>query len=256
MPDNPKHIHLLGAYELAFAVPGKQHAVERTLYSLQDDTQFRIMPKSGMDRDLLQKFDRAPAGTIVYRRLILDGNLFKAAQIAATSSLGSSVIYTDVHGNRHRGVLLARGVEMKHLKSLPVRIETAAMCAEVLRRFEGITLTSSQDHACERERDVVLHVSDGVAVMEVPGTKARGGRFFGDDELIKWTGPFAGSRAVMTARFPVENVKKAMAVLYRAGVSMYAESSYRDAINELNAVVYTNESCDVKDNDSRMALGQ
>ncbi|CAG9169977.1 strawberry notch C-terminal domain-containing protein [Cupriavidus pinatubonensis] len=256
VPDNPKHIHLLGAYELAFAVPGKQHAVERTLYSLQDDTQFRIMPKSGMDRDLLQKFDRAPAGTIVYRRLILDGNLFKAAQIAATSSLGSSVIYTDVHGNRHRGVLLARGVEMKHLKSLPVRIETAAMCAEVLRRFDGITLTSSQDHACDRERDVVLHVDDGVAVMEVPGTKARGGRFFGDDDLIKWTGPFAGSRAVMTARFPVENVKNAMAVLYRTGVSMYAESSYRDAINDLNTVVYANESCDVKDNDSRMALGQ
>lgn len=256
VPDNPKHIHLLGAYELAFAVPGKQHAVERTLYSLQDDTQFRIMPKSGMDRDLLQKFDRAPAGTIVHRRLILDGNLFKAAQIAATSSLGSSVIYTDTHGNRHRGVLLARGVEMKHLKSLPVRVETAAMCAEVLRRFEGITLTSSQDHACERDRDVVLQLDDGLAVMEVPGSKARGGRFFGDEELIKWTGPFAGSRAVMTARFPAENIQKAMGVLYRAGVSMYAEASYRDSINELNAVVYTNESCDSKDNDSRMTLAR
>ncbi|MDH0342032.1 strawberry notch C-terminal domain-containing protein [Chromobacterium haemolyticum] len=253
VPDNPKHIHLLGAYELTFAVPGKQRPIERTLYSLQDDNQFRIMPKGGMERELYTKFDMAQAGTITHRRLILDGNLFKAAQIAATSSLGSSVIYTDAQGSRHRGVLLARGVEMQHLKSLPVRIESPEMCVAVLKHFNDISLSSSPDVSVERDRDLIIQAAGAEAVIDVPGTKARGGRFFGNEELVKWTGPFAGSRAVMTAHFPIENLKKVVDILYRSGVSLFAESSYREAINALNNVVYTNESCDEKDNESRMA---
>lgn len=253
VPDNPKHIHLLGAYELAFSVPGKPRPIERTLYSLQDDKQFRIMPKGGMERDIYQKFDMAQAGTVTHRRLILDGNLFKAAQIAATTSLGSSVIYTDAQGSRHRGVLLARGVEMKDLKSLPVRIESPEMGVEVLKRFHDLTLSSSGDASAERDRDLSIQVAGGEAIIDVPGTKARGGRFFGNEELVKWTGPFAGSRAVMTAHFPVENLKKVLEVLYRSGISLYAPASYREATNQLNNVVYTNESCDEKDNKSRMA---
>lgn len=254
VPDNPKHIHLLGAYELAFAVPGKQGLIERTLYSLQEDTQFRVMPKSGMEHDLYRKFDQAEGGTVTRSRIILDGNLFKAAQIAAKNGLGSSVIYSDVNGNRHRGVLLARGIEMKHLRSLPVRLETPAMCGEVLRRFDDLTLSSSAEITQERERDLSIRIQDGVAVMEVPGTKTWGGRYFGNEDLIKITGPFAGSRVVMVAKFPVENLENALGILYQAGVSMYASPSYRDAINELNKIIYTNKSCYIKDNESKIAL--
>jgi len=256
VPDNPKHIHLLGAYELAFAVPGKQGMVERTLYSLQADAQFRIMPKSAMQQDLMTKFDAAPEGTVVVRRLILDGNLFKAAQIAATNALGSSVIYSDGEGNRHRGVLLARGVEMKHLQSLAVRVETPAMCREILARFDGIALSSSPDAKGARDRDVMLWTQDGQAILEVPGTKANGGRYFTDEDLVKVTGPFAGSRAGMTAKFPLNNVEKATSILYRKGLSMYVDPSYREAINQLNASVYTNESCFTKGNESRMAMAR
>jgi hypothetical protein len=252
VPDNPKHIHLLGAYELAFAVPGKPRPIERTLYSLQDDKQFRILPKGSMEQSLFAKFDQAQAGLVTYRRLILDGNLFKAAQIAATSGLGSSVIYTDANGSRHRGVLLARGVDMKNLKSLPVRIETPAMVEEVLKRFSGLSLSTSQDINPDREMDLILEIDGTDVVIDVPGTKTRGGRYFGDEELVKWTGPFAGSRAVMTARFPVDNLKKVAEIIYRSGVSLYAPSSYRESINKLNSVVYSNESCDEKYNDSRM----
>jgi hypothetical protein len=253
VPDNPKHIHLLGAYELAFAVPGKQGLVERTLYSLQADAQFRVMPKSAMQQDLMAKFDTAPEGIVVMQRLILDGNLFKAAQIAAANTMGSSVIYSDVDGNRHRGVLLARGVEMKHLQNLAVRVETPAMCREVLTRFEEILLCSSPDTKGAREKDLMLRLQDGQAILEVPGTKSHGGKYFADEDLIKVTGPFAGSRAGMSAKFPVENIESATAILYRKGVSMYVDPSYREAINRLNALVYTNESCVAKGNAVKMA---
>lgn len=251
VPDHPKHIHLLGAYELAFAIPGKQNLVERTLYSLQDDSAFRIMPKSaGAEKDIMDRFDKAEAGTFKVRRLILDGNLFKAAQIA-TGGLGSSVIYTDEQGNRLRGVLLSRGIDMEYLQSLPVRLESPAMCASLLKSDPRLQLTTTTGRY-ERECDVLLSVSDGVARMQVPGTKAWGGRYFGNEELVKVTGKFSGSRNVMVATFPSSAIEKACAVLYRSGVSMYAPASYREAINELNGKIYTNESLLEKDNESRI----
>lgn len=248
VPDNPKHIHLLGGYELSFAVPGRQTLIDRTLYSLQDDVQFRIMPKAGLLDDLMLRFDTAPAGNVTYQRLILDGNLFKAAQIAAAGSIGSSIIYTDERGARHRGVLMARGVDLKHLQSLPVRVETAAMCGEVLDRFPAVKLTTSPGLSDDDESEMRLFLQDGMAVMEVPGSKVWGGRYFANEDLIKVTGPFAGTRKVMVAKFPTENISKAMGILYRQGVSLYAESSLRQAINNLRGVIYSNES----ENEERM----
>lgn len=252
VPDNPKHIHLLGAYELAFAVPGKQNLVERTLYSLQDDDAFRIMPKSaGAEKDVMDRFDKAQAGTFKMRRLILDGNLFKAAQIAATGGIGSSVIYTDEQGNRLRGVLLSRGVDMEYLQNLAVRLESPAMCASIMKSCPSLLLTTSTGKY-DRDCDALLSVDNGVARLQVPGTKTWGGRFFGNDELVKVTGKFSGSRTVMVATFPIDDIEKACAVLYRAGVSLYAPSGYREAINDLNNKIYTNESLLKKDNESRI----
>lgn len=254
VPDNPKHIHLLGAYELAFAVPGKQNLVERTLYSLQDDRDFRIMPKSvGTERDILDRFDRAQAGTFKMRRLILDGNLFKAAQISAASGLGSSVIYTDEQGNRHRGVLLSKGVDMQHLKGLSVRLESPAMCGSILRSCPELALTTATGQH-DRDRDALVTIDGGAVRFEVPGTKTWGGRFFGNEELTNITGKFAGSRTIMVANFPVADLEKALSVLYRAGVSLYAPPGYREGINALNDTVYTNESLSEKDNESRIGL--
>lgn len=254
VPDNPKHIHLLGAYELAFAVPGKQNLVERTLYSLQDDGAFRVMPKSaGADRDIMDRFDRAQAGTFRMRRLILDGNLFKAAQIAASSGIGSSVIYTDEQGNRHRGVLLSKGVDMGHLKSLAVRLESPAMCAGILNRCSDLALTTATGKH-DRDSDALITNDGGMVRFEVPGTKTWGGRFFGNEELTKITGKFSGSRTVMVANFSIADLEKAVAVLYRSGISLYAPASYREAINAMNDTVYTNESLSKKDNESRIVL--
>lgn len=254
VPDNPKHIHLLGAYELAFAVPGKQSLVERTLYSLQDDNAFRIMPKSiGAESDIMDRFDKAQAGTFKMRRLILDGNLFKAAQIAATGGIGSSVIYTNEQGNRHRGVLLSRGVDMEYLQNLAVRLESPAMCGSIMKNCPDLLLTTSTGKY-DRDCDALLSVEGGVARLQVPGTKTWGGRFFGNEELVKVAGKFSGSRTVMVATFPSEDIENVCAVIYRTGASLYAPSGYREAINELNNKIYTNESLLKKDNESRIVL--
>jgi len=126
----------------------------------------------------MDRFDRAQAGTFKMRRLILDGNLFKAAQIAASGGMGSSVIYTDEQGNRHRGVLLSKGVDMEHLKSLSVRLESPAMCASILRGCPDLALTTATGKH-DRDSDALITIEGGSVRFEVPGTKTWGGRFLG-----------------------------------------------------------------------------
>ncbi|MDR8931760.1 hypothetical protein FEP68_04472 [Burkholderia multivorans] len=242
VPERVKELHLLGGYELSIAAPGREHLIERTLYSLQEDAQFRLMPKGSFERELFAGFDSAPAGVHVERRLVLDGNLFKAAQIAANARMGGSVIYTNEHGHRLRGVLLSKGMEMKRLNSLPVRLENPAMCFEVIKRHPELRLRSSTNMEHDRTNDLSIALDGAEVVLEVPGTKGMGGRYFGDDELVKVTGPFAGSRATMSARFPIDNLPRVLAILYRGGTSLYVPAEYRERINELTKVVYTNES--------------
>ncbi len=106
----------------------------------------------------------------------------------------------------------------------------------------------------DRDIDALLSIDGGTVRFEVPGTKTWGGRFFGNEELTKITGKFSGSRSVMVASFPVSDLERAVSVLYRAGISLYAPASYREAINALNDTVYTNESLSKKDNESRIGL--
>ena len=145
---------------------------------------------------------------------------------------------------------------MDDLKNLPVRVETARMCDLALSKFTDLELTTSTNVTYDEGRDLKLYVQDGRAVLEVPGSKSRGGQYFSDEELVKWTGPFAGTRSGMTAKFPRENVEKVASNIYRRGVSFYIEASYRDAINELKEQTYTNESCVEKPNNSRIGFGR
>lgn len=253
VPENPSHLHLLGCYELGIAVPGRQFLQERTLYSVQGDPEFRALREgSSAEDDVMVRFDRAEAGVFRRRRTILDGNLFKAAQIAAAAKIGSSVIYTDQSGARHRGVLLSSGVSLEHLQRLPMRVETPSMAAEVLMRGLCASLTTGASAIHVRDRDLRISIEGDGARIEVPGTKARGGDFFGNSALTNIVGKFSGSRAVMVARFPVAKLRNAIAVLYRDGVSLYAPAQVRESVNEIKKVMSANDGVQSSHNRSKI----
>lgn len=254
VPENPSHLHLLGSYEIGIVVPGKQHAQDRTLYSLRDDAHFRVLGNgTPAGEDMMERFDRAEAGLFRRRRMILDGNLFRAAQIAATARIGGSVIYTDQSGARHRGVLLARGIGSEHLNALPMRIETPTMAVEVLDRGVCQSLTTATSAVYERESDLRVSVEGDIARIEVPGTKSAGGRWFGNSSLTTIVGQFSGSRTVMCAKFPVAKLKSAIAAIYREGASLYAPPGVRQSVNEMSESVYANEGMQSSHNRSNMA---
>lgn len=253
LPESASHLGQLSAYVVGIATPGDERPVERSFYGLRDDPHFGVIPTALADGGFLQRFDSAPAGSIKLQRIVLDGNLFKGAQLAAQHRMGSSVVYTDSEGQRHRGVMLSKHVGAKELNSLPVRIETPAMVKALLAEERGLILANSSGVEITAESDVVLSRDGGgtTMVLQCPGVRSRGGHVFGNSELVDIVGEFAGSRSIMTSRFPQERLEDALAVLYREGLSFYAPARYRDTLNRLSNSVYNNGSDTLQNNGDR-----
>lgn len=253
LPDGVLQMGQLSAYVVGLAVPGEERPIERSFYGLREDVNFKALPPYLEDPDFLQRFDKVEAGTIKLQRIVLDGNLFKAAQLAAQHKMGSSVVYTDTDGQRHRGVMLSKHVSAKELNALPVRIETPQMVKALLAEDRGLMLANTSSIDISAASDVVLIQDGPTMVLQCPGVRSRGGHVFGNRDLIEIVGEFAGSRSTMSARFPSERLVEALDVLYRNGVSFYAPSRHRGTLNRISNVVYTNESDTIKYNERRGA---
>jgi len=243
-PTNDRKLHNPGQYVVRLAVPGQSHVVERSLYALMEDDRFAAQYPGYVPPSLWDEFDAAPKGMVTRERLVLDGNLFKAAQLAAQAKIGTCVMYTDETGARHRGVLLNSAVKLDHLKDLAVRVESADIAARLLAQEPDITLSS--DAACrpDASRDVIIRQEGVLLKMTVPGTKTWGSRYFGNDELKALVGEFAGNRTFMTARFAPEKLPEVFAVLGRLGTNLYVDGEYRERINRMaqEAATFANEN--------------
>lgn len=249
VPSTMMQLAQLSAYMLRVAVPGMERPMERSFFGLRDDPNFKILPPYLREPRLLSKFDEAPAGTYKVQRVVLDGNLFKAAQLAAQHKMGSSVVYTNAEGQRLRGVMLSKSVGANELKSLPVRIETPAMVVALLAEDRNLMLGNSSAVDISAQDDVVL-VQDGPnVVLQCPGVRSRGGHVFGNKDLIEIVGEFAGSRSTMSARFPRSRLMEALTELYRTGVSFYAPARHRETLNGLINSIYNNESATLLNNE-------
>ena len=246
LPSKLQQLGQLSAYVVSIAVPGEERPVERSFYGLREDALFSVLAPYLHQPDFMERFDKVPAGTIKLRRIVLDGNLFKAAQFAAQHRMGSSVVYTDAEGKRQRGVMLSKGVDANELNKLPVRIETPEMVFALLKEDRGLMLSNGTGLNMSTDTDVILSqdsMRDGDdMVLQCPGVRSRGGVVFGNRDLINIVGEFAGSRSVMSVRFPRERLVEALEVLYRDGVSFYAPARHRETLNRLSDTVYANQS--------------
>lgn len=244
LPNNEKKLMNPGQFLVHIAVPGQAKLVERSLYGLMEDEQVIILPPDMPAPKLWESFDSAPAGRLTRQRCVLDGNLFKAAQMAASNKIGSCVMYTDEHGARHRGVLLHAGIQPEHLKSLKVRVSTPSLAAKLMDAMPDLVLTSSSQKDWETDRDVVIRREGALCRMTVPGTKSHGGRYFGDGVLREMTGDFSGTRAFMVARFSPDMLGAVARRLGELGASLYAPPECREKINTLllESQAFSNEN--------------
>ncbi|MDQ1090695.1 hypothetical protein QE400_000108 [Xanthomonas sacchari] len=248
LPNNEKKMHNPGQYTVLIAVPGQSQLVERSLYALMEDPTFATKPAGAYAPRLWEAFDSAPAGLITRNRCVLDGNLFKAAQMAAANKIGSCVMYTDENGARHRGVLLNAGIKPSHINSMRVRVETPAVATWLLQEHADTRLSTNSQGEYEVDRHAVVERDGPLLKLTVPGTKAWGGKYFASDALRALTGEFAGTRACMVARFDPAKLQDVLKVLTSVGVSLYAPGESRRAINDflLAKDGYTND-CDIEE---------
>ena len=264
-PENPAHQHLLGKYEVGFAVPGETRLRFYSLHAISNNTpsatvnSWDFLNDSRVDNSgrIKARFDTAPAGQVTRSRCVLDGNLFRAAQIALEDDIGFSGIWTDDCGERRRGIIMRGSVDTDQMQSRMVRVPSAQVAlqlvrdmlkeaAPVSREFPLLGFSSSSLRYNKDAANIRVSALPGseklMLCIDVPGAKQAGGRFFLNQELINLTGGdgFSGDRRTMSALIKGErNVEKAIALLYSIQSGLYLDSSMRNQVENATRTVQT-----------------
>lgn len=131
----PEHNKLpLSAYKLCGYSALTRKRVEMTLSAMSArasmfiDTSYGVASPAGVsyeaDLDWFFKGTNLPM-TSTQKQVILDGNLYRAAEIAESQKQGSAITYTDEHGVWHHAILMPKAYSMKNVGELPVAIDSA-----------------------------------------------------------------------------------------------------------------------------------
>ncbi|WP_420213572.1 hypothetical protein ACN8ZM_40930 (plasmid) [Burkholderia aenigmatica] len=228
-PEKRAQSHLLGQYSVRVIVPGSDKWQEFSLNQLIGDPLFATDHLLGSDyTNPLKAYDAAKPGTVRFSRNVLTGNMFAASQFVAEHRLGNAAIFTDETGARHRAVVLYAKVTQDDVLNMPVAL-TRSLAGTVLEKAytEGFSVRliaspSLNDKQCQvifdRGRPATLTISTS-------GTKAVGGIVFGNKDLTKITGDFAGNRATMSVSVDFHKMDAVMDVLMnRCGQAFYIDA--------------------------------
>lgn len=233
LPEDRRFLHLLGKYDVLIAVPGEKRPQHHTVYSLQKNG-LPSCVRVRSQEDVKQQFDDAPTGKLTRQRMVLDGNLFRAAQIAVQMNLGRSGIYVDEHGQRQRAIIVRPGIEASTIKEAPPRVPSEEMAIELLRRIPRLGLSTSSSSVPGSGAMIRgLDAACSSFILVVPGSKQTGGKFFLDKELIGIVGEFSGNRTQMSARVAYDALPAVIERLWRLCGELYAPPKLRDEINGL-----------------------
>lgn len=244
-PHDRDEMFMLSKYRARVLFPGEDHSQEVTLATVFsqgqtldahkwykiDPSQLNVPSVRRTLQPIFDEFDNAPEGTLTRMQYVLQGNLFRACELAAQEKLGSSILYTDGEGNRQRAVLLKSFVTPEVVKSLPISLDakdTADYAKEFLRanhpmawsrsRFGALTIfgdTVAKD--MKPGEGIMLQVLNGgrAVRLSMPGTKARAGELMSDGRIFhigEKTPPnslglkLSGTRNCMSVEFPLDQL--------------------------------------------------
>ena len=79
------------------------------------------------------------------KRVILEGNLFRASQISESRKVGRAVTYTDEKGTWHHAILMPRGMSLESVSYLDLDITDYKMMFALMNAKERITITDDQN---------------------------------------------------------------------------------------------------------------
>lgn len=242
----PGEEHLAGQYSVRVLRPGMEHNDLLSFNMLIDDgySKEHYLDKTYVAPEAV--FNAAPSGLVTMNRTILDGNLFKAAQIAAAARFGRAAVFTDENGVNRRAIMLYSGVTMQDLMNKPVRIDNPGIAARLIRTDQQIALSTDADMFSETA--AIIRYRGGEFHLSINGTKLHGGKYFTNHDLIAEVGAFSGSRAQMRASFSPEKLEKVLSVLAKMGCAFYVPAEHREHVNELEAQQVQDRKINVRHN--------
>lgn len=244
--------HLLGQCKVKLAVPGESRM---EWYSAAYLTS---VPYSFKEPDLcMEQFDRYEKRTVKLRRCVLDGNLFKAAQLSNSMQAGVSAVYTDAHGNRLRGVVMPVHMSPQMLLEHEVYVPAPQIFEGFLNRLPemaaaGINLPRliASTVRITDTKEVACYL---VTPDTYPGPLTIDLHYKAPKALIKRLVDECGVAQDTTKKgmilayvVPASAVSKALEVLYESGHAFTLPSKFRNEISAITASLSTRAKPDAK----------
>lgn len=198
MPRDPEDWFLLSMYRLRVAFPGDERLQEMSLATLRaQETSLYTSNIAPLDPAKLDKagdkwrveralkaYDEVPDGVLTRSQLVLQGNIFRACEMATREGIGMPVLYTDAEGNRQRAVMLRGSVTPEMVKAIPVALD-AREVYDYVREYldpkhtDHATRITSQELRIYDSAVKQMDAGDGVSL-----TLSRGNRF---GRSLQWT---------------------------------------------------------------------
>lgn len=228
-PD-PDEIHYAGRYTVWLAVPGQTRLVAKSLSSLLGTDGFRV-EESEFNKETLKVFDGRKSATFVVERPILDGNLFRAAEMSIQSGKGTQAYYSDENGLTNRAVVLPKDLSPKAFSKLPLRVYESVLAQEFFDAMEFASMRSSssgrnQESAFGKSaaKGLKIEKNKTETIVSVPGSRHWIDWLKNHPELMKITGPFGGTRDKLFAVLPNRLTTVLVEAVYATGITLYAHA--------------------------------
>jgi len=227
----PKNPYSLSSWVIRLAVlDGRELRIgfndliskEGALKAGQSPDVSRLNPETGMFeyRPMLPEFD-ASQGTKKQTRYMVTGNIVSGF---AKLPKGQILNYTDADGNVKQGVLLPTNFDAAQVMAeMPVDLVTAAQVATFLDEVH-------RGRVQDAKQELTLQLDPrGFGVnITVPSSKALGGKYFLDKDLIKLTGQFVKGSGLMKATFDRSDLPAVFDHLKEKGVTLQVSGKQKD----------------------------
>lgn len=214
LPKDKEDFFLLSKYRAKVAFPGEDRVREITLATVRtqgkdlfsgswislDPDKVATMPHIKRQAEqVMAEFDAAPDGKVIRTQYVLQGNIFRACELASKQKLGSPILFTDEEGNRQRAVLLKDRITPDMVKALPIGLDARDICdyideyldpkhPEFRQRsmYGSFRIYDAGVKDMKKGEGIMFEVLNGGDAfrLSIPGTKSRAGALMTDGTIF------------------------------------------------------------------------
>lgn len=214
LPKDKEDSFLLSKYRAKVAFPSEDRVREITLATVRtqgkdlfsgswislDPDKMATMPHIKRQvEQVMAEFDVAPDGKVIRTQYVLQGNIFRACELASKQKLGSPILFTDEEGNRQRAVLLKDRITPDMVKALPIGLDAGDICdyideyldpkhPEFRQRsmYGSFRIYDAGVKDMKKGEGIMFEVLNGGDTfrLSIPGTKSRAGALMTDGTIF------------------------------------------------------------------------